>query len=319
MPVKISVIIPVYNAENYIEDCIKSVLSQTFSAFELLLVNDGSTDNSSSLIKKSAESDSRIRVIEKENGGAASARNRGFKEAAGEYIYFLDADDSIAPDALEKLYSEAEKNEADLVFFDAYMIKNGETSTDNYSHKEKYPPLPGKTVLSKMIANGDFHVAPVLLLIKRELLVSNSHFFTEGIVYEDCIFTYKLFYYAQKSVYLPEYLYYRLWHEGSVMSSAKSEKNLRSALTAFGEVYSFSVTNGIASVNGRFLARLAYNVINCRDAVSSDVRKAYEKEYSSFAETVKNENGFGDKALLLRLKSKALWAAYKAKNRFFVL
>lgn len=111
----ISIIIPVYNAESFLRDCIKAVLSQTYDDWELILVDDGSTDESPQICDEFSQRDSRIIVIHKQNGGVSSTRNRGLELAKGEYITFIDADDSINPNYLETLYENACKTGADIV------------------------------------------------------------------------------------------------------------------------------------------------------------------------------------------------------------
>lgn len=107
---KISVIVPVYNRENYIGDCVKSVLAQTYADFELLLIDDGSEDNSGEVCRKFSAEDERIRVIRQKHGGVSSARNAGIEEAEGKYLFFLDCDDMIHPQLLEALYKLQEEN-----------------------------------------------------------------------------------------------------------------------------------------------------------------------------------------------------------------
>jgi glycosyltransferase involved in cell wall biosynthesis len=114
----ISVIVPVYNVENYIRECIDSILAQTFHSFELLLIDDGSTDESGRICDEYKTIDSRIHVIHKENGGLSSARNRGLDESKGEYICFIDSDDAVKVDYLDKLYCEIENNNVDMVVCD---------------------------------------------------------------------------------------------------------------------------------------------------------------------------------------------------------
>lgn len=101
---KISVIVPVYNVEKELPRCIESLLTQTYSNFELLLINDGSSDGSPEIMEKYAEKDLRIRTLHKKNGGVSSARNRGLEQAKGEYVCFVDADDAVAPQYMEWLY-----------------------------------------------------------------------------------------------------------------------------------------------------------------------------------------------------------------------
>ncbi len=119
---KISIIVPIYNAENYAERCINSVLNQTYTDFELILVDDGSADNSLALCKALAEKDNRITVLHKENGGVSSARNLGLSEATGDYIIFVDSDDYLAPDYCEFLIQTARRTNADIVCTDFFEV-----------------------------------------------------------------------------------------------------------------------------------------------------------------------------------------------------
>ena len=123
---KISVIIPVYNAEEFLEESITSVLNQTFKDIELVCVNDGSKDNSLEMLNNFAKKDSRVKVIDKPNGGCGSARNMSLDNATGEYVYFFDPDDYVLPDAFEKLYNNAISNNSDLVMFKIARFRDGE-------------------------------------------------------------------------------------------------------------------------------------------------------------------------------------------------
>ncbi len=122
----ISIIIPIYNAEKWLQRCINSVLNQTFSHFELLLVDDGSTDRSSEICDMNALQDERIKVCHKKNGGASTARNKGIEMARGEFISFIDADDYIRPEFLETLLSLLLEHDADISACDFWWIKDGE-------------------------------------------------------------------------------------------------------------------------------------------------------------------------------------------------
>ena len=127
MKYKVTVVIPVYNTEKYLEECVTSVTNQTLQGIEILLVNDGSTDGSAALCDKLAACDKRIRVINKENGGAASARNLGIDEAAGEYIMFLDSDDWLDIDAVETLVEKADSQATDVLRFNYVREFNGKS------------------------------------------------------------------------------------------------------------------------------------------------------------------------------------------------
>ena len=117
---KVSIIVPVYKAEAYLHRCVDSILAQTFTDFELLLIDDGSPDRSGEICDEYAQKDSRIRVIHKENGGVSSARQRGLDEAVGEYTIHVDSDDWVEPNMLEELYKKAKQDDADIVICDYF-------------------------------------------------------------------------------------------------------------------------------------------------------------------------------------------------------
>ena len=121
--VKISVIVPVYNCEDYLEESIRSILNQTFKDIEVVCVADGSTDNSLSILNKLSDDDSRLKVHTQENQGASVARNNALKKVSGDYIYFFDADDYLVADALEKAYNNAVNNNSDIVIFNYDQYK----------------------------------------------------------------------------------------------------------------------------------------------------------------------------------------------------
>lgn len=124
----VSIIIPVYNVERYLVECLDSVLKQTYNNIEVICVDDASTDNSLSILEKYASQDKRLQVIRKEeNVGLASARNAGFDIAIGKYVYYLDSDDYIDLNAIELLYSYAEKYNTDCVYFNSRLISEAET------------------------------------------------------------------------------------------------------------------------------------------------------------------------------------------------
>ena len=124
--VKISVVVPVYNAEPFLKEAMESVLNQTFKNFEVLCVNDGSKDNSLEILNDFASKDQRVRIFDKPNGGCGSARNMGLDNVRGEYIYFFDPDDYIDSNTFEKLYDNAISNDSDLVICNFVQFIDGE-------------------------------------------------------------------------------------------------------------------------------------------------------------------------------------------------
>ena len=309
----ISIIIPVYNVEKFLCDCLESVIAQTYEQYEVLLVDDGSTDSSAKICKEYCERDSRFRLICKENGGASSARNAGLKEALGEYIYFLDSDDWLEKDALEALIKCARKESADVVFCEAYAVneKTGEVRTQNYSYHDFYETgIPHKQMKS-MVKNKEFHVVVWLLLLKKEMLMRNHLAFIEGIMYEDVVFTYQVFCLAERAAHVHRVLYNRRYRDDSVMTSKKSERNFLSALRAYNEIVSFSESLPEEIESREFIARCAYNVLNNYRALPGKVRKEYVSEYKKVKEDILNRDSFGDRALKMRCRGYVFWVAYK--------
>ena len=129
-PPKVSVIIPVYNTEEYIGETLNSIINQTLKDIEIIVINDGSTDNSLRIINEYAQRDSRITVFTQANQGLSLTRNKGIIEARGEYIYFMDSDDLLENDALNSCYKHSTKGHLDFLFFDAEILN----SNDNINH-----------------------------------------------------------------------------------------------------------------------------------------------------------------------------------------
>ena len=118
----VSIVIPIYNVEKYLNECVDSVIVQTYHDLEIILVDDGSTDNSGKLCDEYKKIDDRIKVIHQKNGGLSAARNTGMDSAIGEYLYFLDSDDYIEPQTVERLVDTIEQEKADIVLFDGYVV-----------------------------------------------------------------------------------------------------------------------------------------------------------------------------------------------------
>ena len=211
--IMISVIIPVYNVENYIEKCLDSVCNQSFKDLEIICVNDGSTDNSLKLLEDYAKRDSRIKIITQENRGPGHARNTGLKNATGEYVLFVDSDDFLCENSLDELYYNINSNNSDLVIFKFF----------NYNEKNN-TFRPSGIPLDELFVNVDYnnftftfkdikmHVmydyfAVWFKLYKKDFLDKYNLSFPIGIAYEDVLFQIQSFIYADKMSFLPKPLY----------------------------------------------------------------------------------------------------------------
>lgn len=220
--IAISVIIPVYNVEKYLHRCIDSILNQTFPDFELLLIDDGSTDNSGRICDDYAKKDNRIKVFHKSNGGVSSARNLGLDEAQGDFIAFCDSDDWVSFDMYEKLYVKAILSKAEIVYCDFYMHYG---SDDNQVYKT-ISPSKDKTVFLRNYMSS--FTVMWNMLVKRDLYDVYNLRFPLHIVYrEDYHLSIRLYHYAKviEKVSIPLYYYDRSNLNSALHQRAKRKVN----------------------------------------------------------------------------------------------
>ncbi len=214
---KISVILPAYNSQDYIEKSIESVFAQTFTDFELIIVDDGSTDGTSDIIN--SLSDDRIKIISQSNQGPGAARNNALRVVSGEYVMFLDSDDWFCPDALETAYAEITKFDADLTFFqminydgekyyenDWFELKTFDSSFENRVFKPQ--ETPGSIF--------DLSVGVCQKIYNRKFLEKIDAKFPEGIFFEDMPFFYYVYLKAERISIIKKHLYVRRKHTSSI-------------------------------------------------------------------------------------------------------
>ncbi len=219
---EISIIVPVYNVEKYLEKCVDSILKQTFTDFELILVDDGSPDNSGAICDQYAEKDARVKVIHKENGGLSSARNAGIDVARGKYLGFIDSDDYIAEDMYALLYNNIVKEEADMSICGIY---------DVYKDKEpkilsKFRKVCTKTETMKLILDANIiSVHAVNKLYKRELF--NSIRYPVGTITEDAAIILDIVNQCKKIIVESTQKYFYFHRENSISSKNFSKKDLQ--------------------------------------------------------------------------------------------
>lgn len=315
----ISIVVPVYNVEQYLRDCLDSVLKQNYQDYEIILVNDGSTDNSVKICEEYIRKDNRIHLINQKNAGASAARNKGMRYASGKYLYFLDSDDWLEEDTLEKLVQCITVEQADMIFFDAYAVDEtkGIKSEKYYSHKQSYKSASGPEMMTQLLQNKEFHVTPWHMFFKREFLNKKQICFEEGIIYEDMIFAYQVFCEARKVAYLPEFLYSRRFRADSVMTSKVCDKNFESALKVYYCVKTYSEKIEYVKKNNNYIVRCAYNGLNVYKCLDAEGKKTVHGKYVQLKKDILLNNAFGDVALKLYCYNKVLWIIYKVIMKLY--
>jgi len=220
---KFSVVVPVFNIQEYISQCIRNILDQTFRDFELIIVDDGSTDRSGEICDRLASADERILVIHKKNGGLSDARNDGMKKATGEYIIFVDGDDYIEPDALKQIHEGiAEASDPDVlvtrirqVFEDRdsrYMDPDMPIDLLKNAKKEDY--------IKWLFGKSDNTWPSVRYVVKRNLILKNGLRFRKGYLHEDIDWTSRLFLHAETFSCIDYYWYnHRKGRRGSITTT----------------------------------------------------------------------------------------------------
>ncbi len=243
----ISIIIPVYNVEEYLDRCIQSVLHQTYQTLEIILVDDGSTDHSGQMCDVYAKSDKRIKVVHKPNGGLSDARNAGLKVATGIYIGYVDSDDWIELDMYERMYTACVDNQAELAicrYVTEYSTKDFNPTTSNVESNQVVP-LSREALLKIYICGHDQYVIynSVWSKLFHKDLVKDM-FFPKGRNSEDIMYTTKAFCKLKKAVYMDTGFYHYVQdRQGSIMNVTKSERMFRDEIPFWRAHISYIRTN----------------------------------------------------------------------------
>ena len=280
---KISIIVPVYKVEMYIHKCIDSVLAQTFTDFELILVDDGSPDNCGRICDEYAKKDSRIVVIHKENGGQSSARNVGLDIAKGDYVGFVDSDDWIEPDMYEILYNVCTEHDCDIancsstIYFKDRTIVNGGHPLTIHDRQEAM-----KTMLEGKLYDECLWTK----LIKRNLLEDIR--IPNGIMYEDTAFTYKFMHRAKRVGCIGVAKYNYIKRDDSTMDRAIKNISIDAPLI-YEEMYTFINDNypDLSDIVALKLANRCMIVLNLM--INSDRFIIYKDDYYRIAKNLSDK------------------------------
>lgn len=223
-----SVVVPVYNVSPYLERCITSLLAQNYRDYEILLIDDGSTDDSGAICEQYGEQDSRITVYHKKNGGLSSARNFGIDHAAGKYVIFVDSDDYIEKKTCASLAKVIElSEEADVIGYNGVEEQEGAVTSTRRIPVEKLELMSGRDYLYTCCRHRNLSVASWLYCCKRDFLNREGLRFQEGILHEDVEFTPRMLLKAKKVAESPAQLYHYVIRDSSISRQKNREKNIK--------------------------------------------------------------------------------------------
>lgn len=297
---KVSVIVPVYNTEKYLEEAFSSIQNQSLSDIEIIVINDGSTDRSAEIIDRLAKSDNRIHLFSQSNQGQSAARNLGMDNASGDYLYFMDSDDLLEADALEICYEKCTSQNLQMTIFDAEIFSEdykAKKLTFNYYRAGEIKEgqvYDGAELLEILLGKNIFRAAPWLLFVKRELPEKMNLRFFPGIIHEDELFTPLLYLAAERVGYIPRRFFHRRIRANSTMTRKFSIRNVEGYFVAIEQLRLYSINkkliiNKIVNLLIRIIVNsIAYesHILSFRERISIFI-SFYQKDFMKFI-TIKN-------------------------------
>ncbi|MDO4748655.1 MAG: glycosyltransferase [Eubacteriales bacterium] len=227
----VSVIVPIYNVEKYLCECLDSIINQTYRNLQIILVDDGSPDNCGAICDEYAKLDVRVEVLHCKNGGLSVARNRGYNVCKGEYVLFVDSDDYLEKNAIEVLCSHMQQDNLQMLFYDALSFD--ETSTEvkeeeinKYIRKADYSSVSsGAQLFLEFLKNDEYRSPVQYCLFKKSFIDENKLSFHEGIIHEDEEFTFLSLLCAKRVKHINDVLYHHRFRSDSIMGAKTSKKN----------------------------------------------------------------------------------------------
>ncbi|HAG92746.1 MAG: hypothetical protein CMK83_07365 [Pseudomonadales bacterium] len=244
--IKISVVIPVYNVAPFLKECLDSIVNQSLKEIEIICVDDGSTDSSLNILEHFAAIHPSISIISQENAGQSAARNRGFKQATGQYIYFMDADDKLDLKALEQLYRKASENDLDVLYFDgrtfyeANMSANDLSEEYYFTRNRSYEEITnGPDLFLHLKNDGNYIVSPCLQITSREHMIRHNIHFYEGIIHEDNLFAIQCLLSAARASHLKSTLFNRRVRANSTMTQSHTFNHFYGYFVCFIQMQAF--------------------------------------------------------------------------------
>lgn len=289
---KLSIIIPVYNIEKYISNCLDSILSQSFEDFEVICVNDGSTDDSLSELQK-YRNDERVIIIDKKNEGSGVARNSALAIARGEYVFFVDGDDWIEENSLQKMVDEADRLKTDILVFGGLSYYEGKGQNGGYSANKLPKKYLNRVVSAKDIKKDIFKFPSTAWtkLYRREFLQKNGIKFQEIKVGQDQLPFFHSMILAERIAILPQNLYcYRKNRKGAV-TAVKKKRNFSPIYVFYGIEEMLKRTVLINEYKNIFVKKYFSKATSWLAKFQEDLKPQYFEEYSKLLKHIQEEYG----------------------------
>jgi len=308
----ISIIVPIYNVEKYLSECIESLINQTYKNIEIILVDDGSQDNCGKICDEYAKKDNRIIVIHKKNGGLSDARNKGIEIAKGEYLIFVDSDDFVSNRFVEKLYQMILENNCEIAICDYLQFENEIPKDENIQVEVEI--LSNIEVLDRVYDENVKMIIACNKLYKKELF--NTIRYPYGKVNEDQFTTYKIIYKANKIAISNEKLYYYRFNSNSIMGSKFNEKRLH-ILEALEERMQFYKGKSLDELYKKteisYLDTIItlYTLVRQNISNSSKIHQKLVKDFKSSYKKMKNNE------LIDRIRRRKYIVFYFSHNLFY--
>ncbi len=224
---KISVVIPVYNVEKYLRECLDSICTQSLKEIEIICVNDGSTDSSLAILEDYAKQESRVKIISQKNAGLGAARNMGLSNAFGEFVYFVDSDDMLPQNALVKMYSSLKKEKLDVLFFSAKSFYETPELEQSHAHyktyytRKEFDVRNGQLLALNLQKEKSNFVSACCYCCRRKFLIENGIRFPEQCLYEDNAAFWQILLHANRAKSITDALFLRRVRQGSIMTQKK--------------------------------------------------------------------------------------------------
>ena len=282
--ISISVIISVYNMEQYLPKCLESVINQNLRDIEIIVVNDGSSDNSLEIIRKYEAIDSRIIVINQKNMGCSVARNNGVKIAKGEYVVFVDSDDYILEKGLDELIKEGRQYKLDIVLPFLYSTFNNKQVIKN---KEFYKVKTGETYLIEKLNDRDHLIRTTSKLYRLQFLLENNISFPEGLVHEDQYYDLISLYYAKRIKFINIKYYIIVGHSNSITRRTDRKingHNIHSICVLLENFFSTCPNKQLKILIYDYLARLYLYGIDFGNLYDENIDKRFLRHKAYFSD-----------------------------------